>query len=177
MSFDGEILAIDPATKTGAAWGAPGTTPHIETVNLGRDDIADSYGAAVAWMATKLRDRPPALVVIEKVVPPSSAWGHTNHATTMITIGLFGILCGIARCKSIPLLLAPINSWRKHSLGSGRLAGEQAKHRAVRLCRSLGWDAPDHNAAEAACIFIWASAQVAPERAPRIEPLFTRRAS
>jgi hypothetical protein len=155
----GKILALDVATKTGVAEGRPGEVPRLETIDFrGDDGLTGLYGRATLWMATKLRDDPPALVVIEKPVPPSAAFGHTNADTTMITIGMFGILCGIVHCKSIRLEIAPISTWRKHFLGKGNHPGPIAKGLAMQRCALLGWDHEDHNSAEAGGIWDWAGA-------------------
>ena len=155
----GKILALDVASKTGVAEGRPGEIPRLQTIDFrGDDDLTGLYGRATLWMATKLRDNPPDLVVIEKPVPPSGAFGHTNHDTTLITIGMFGILCGIVHCKSIRLEIAPISTWRKHFIGKGNHPGPIAKGLALRRCALLGWDAADHNAAEAGGIWDWAGA-------------------
>lgn len=153
----GKILALDVATRTGVAEGRPGEVPRLQTVDFrAGDDLSMLYANATTWLATKLRDDQPDLVVIERVVPPSGAMGHTNHDTTMISIGTFAIMCGIVRCKNVRLEYAPINTWRKHFLGHGRLPGAQAKRQAQQRCALLGWDAPDHNAAEAGGIWDWA---------------------
>lgn len=153
----GTILAMDVASKTGIAIGRPGEVPRLQTIDFrGEGDLPGLYGRAVTWMATALRDDPPDLVVIERVVPPSGAMGFTNHDTTMISIGMFGILCGIVHCKSIRLELAAISTWRKHFVGKGNYPGTIAKKMAVDRCNLLGWSAPDHNAAEAAGIWDWA---------------------
>lgn len=180
MSFGGTILALDVATHTGVCDGAPGDKPRLSTQKWRAtpdEDISVVYARAVGWMATRLKDDPPALVVIEQPVPPSAAWGSTNHQTTLITIGLFGIFCGIAACKNIEVLVAPISSWRKFALGAGNFKGKIAKQKAVELCKQLGWPAADHNAAESAGIWLWACAQRAPQRVHRPEPLFTRGAA
>ena len=155
----GKILALDVATKTGVAEGRPGEVPRLQTIDFrGKDDLTGLYGRATLWMATKLRDDPPVLVVIEKPVPPSAAFGHTNHDTSMITIGMFGIFCGIVHCKGIHLEIAPISTWRKHFIGKGNYPGPIAKQMALDRCKLLGWDAVDDNAAEAAGIWSWAGA-------------------
>ncbi len=155
----GKILALDVAIKTGVACGRPGEAPRLQTIDFrGDDELTGLYGRATLWMATKLRDDPPELVVIEQPVPPSSAWGQTSHQTTLITIGLFGIMCGIVHCKSIRLEIAPISTWRKHFIGGGRHPGVIAKQMAIERCRLLGWIPEDHNSAEAAGIWSWAGA-------------------
>ncbi|MCC8963733.1 hypothetical protein H8A95_15795 [Bradyrhizobium sp. Pear76] len=157
MQKRGTILALDVASKTGVAFGRPGEVPRLQIVDFrGPGELIGLYARAVEWMASQLRDEPPDLVAIERVVPPSGAKGFTNHETTMITIGLFGILCGITHCKGITLVPAAISTWRKHFIGKGNYPGEVAKRMSVDRCRVLGWDAPDHNAAEAAGIWDWA---------------------
>jgi hypothetical protein len=157
----GKILALDVATRTGVAEGRPGEVPRLRTINFRGDDKNDLtclYGRATLWMAMTLRDNPPDLVVIEKPVPPSGAFGHTNADTTLITIGLFGIICGIVHCKSIRLEIAPISTWRKHFIGKGNAPGVIAKQMALDRCRLLGWKPEDHNSAEAGGIWDWAGA-------------------
>jgi hypothetical protein len=177
----GKILALDVATKTGVAEGRPGEVPHLQTIDFrgkDKDDLAGLYGRATLWMATKLRDDPPDLVVIEQPVPPSGAWGHTNHQTSLITIGLFGIICGIVHCKSIRLEIAPISTWRKHFIGGGDHPGKVAKEMALARCALLGWGGPDidHNAAESAGIWSWAGATFM-GRIPEALHLFGEKAS
>lgn len=160
----GEVLGLDPATRTGVAFGVPGSTPELWTEFFGGEGAAceDVYERATFWLADFLKTRSPALFVIEAPVPPSAIKGFTNHDTTMITIGLYGIMVGIARCKRIPCRAVKISTWRKHFLGAGNgnLKTEQAKRAALRQCRLLGWTPPDHNAAEAGGIWDWGGAQL-----------------
>ncbi len=168
----GTILALDVASKTGVAEGRPGEVPRLQTIDFrGEGELPDFYGRAIEWMATKLRDDPPEMVIIERTVPPSGAKGFTNHDTTMISIGMFGIFSGIVRCKGIRLELAPISTWRKHFIGKGNYPGAIAKKMAVDRCALLGWAAPDHNAAEAAGIWDWAG-QTFTGRTPEALHLF-----
>lgn len=155
----GDVLALDLASKTGVAEGRLGEIPRLTTIDFrGDDGLPGLYGRATLWMAQKVRDNRPDLVVIEKPVPPSSAKGYTNHDTTMITIGMFGIVCGIISCKSIRLEVAPISTWRKHFIGKGNHPGIIAKQLALQRCQLLGWKASDHNSAEAGGIWDWACA-------------------
>lgn len=176
----GTILAIDQNTKSGIAEGLPGATPRLETINFRRDETdtpEDLYERALFYFADRFRADPPGLVAIERVVPPSAAQGFTNHNTTLITLGIYAIVIGVVRCKSIPLRTVAVSTWRKAFLGSGKLTGDVAKREAVRLCGRLGWDAPDHNAAESAGIWHWACSQVAPHALTTLHPaLFGERA-
>lgn len=170
------VMAIDPNTKTGVTEGHPGKTPIIATHNFRRDEtdtIDDIFRRATFFFADRLRDDPPEIAFIEAPVPPMGVAGATTFNTTLITLGIYAIVSGIFGCKKIELRRAPINTWRKYALASGRLRGDEAKRRAVRLCRALNWSAEDHNGAESACIWLYGTAQVAPHLAVRPEPLFT----
>jgi hypothetical protein len=168
------IIAIDPATNTGICEGIVGSKPtlHAQRFRFGDDQDEDLYGAATKFFATFLKDRHPDAVAIE--TPIMADWGKTNHQTTAITRGLYAIFTGIVRCKGIKLIRADIGTWRKYFLGHGRLKGEDAKARCVRLCAQLGWHAPTHDAAEAAGIWMWACSKESPANVQRIEPLFAR---
>lgn len=176
----GPILAIDQNTKSGIAEGEPGSTPRLETINFRRDETdtpEDLYEAALFYFADRFRTDPPGLVAIERVVPPSAAQGFTNHNTTLITLGIYAIVIGIVKCKSIPLRIVAVQTWRKAFLGNGKLKGDVAKREAVKLCGRLGWNAPDHNAAEAAGLWHHACTQVAPYGVTTLHPaLFAERA-
>jgi hypothetical protein len=179
------ILALDPAKKCGVAIGAPGERPHLSVVNFARelDEPEDIFARSLKWIDRALDgvigvgngfvlDK-PTLLAIEAPIAPSEKFGFTTFDTTLIALGLSAIFRGSARARGIPIMLAPINSWRKYCLSRGNLKGRDAKAAMIRLCRGLGWgDAIDHNAAEAAGIFLWASGQINPRLATRPEPLF-----
>lgn len=169
------IIALDPATTTGLCHGRVGERPTLIAQSFKSKTEEDLYGAATAFFATFLKTRSPDLLCIE--APIMATWGKTNAQTTSITRGLYAIFTGIARCKGIEIKRADIGTWRKYFLGRGNLKGPEAKRQCVALCAQLGWEAPDHNAAEAAGIWSWASSQLAPRGAQRIEPLFARTAA
>jgi hypothetical protein len=173
---DGIVLALDPATKTGFCIGRPREEPYLSTVDLGRefDQPADIYGRAIRWFEASFLVKPearPALLVIEQ--PIRASWGKTNSKATEITQGLHAVFTGFAVSRKIPHIEAPIKTWRRYALGRGDLKREAAKIAAMRLCRTLHWNAPDDNAAEAGGIWLWGCATVAPMVVRRIEPLFT----
>lgn len=169
------IIGIDPATSAGICEGIVGKTPTLLTQRFRGDTHEQMFGAATAFFAKFLKDRSPDLVAVE--APIMATWGKTNAQTTDLTRGLYAIFTGIAGAKGITVLPAHIGTWRKYSLGHGGLKGPEAKRQCVALCKQLGWPAPDHNAAEAAAIWLWAGSQIAPATVQRIEPLFARSAA
>jgi hypothetical protein len=159
------VLALDPATKTGYAIGRPKEQPVLATVDLG-DEFAthnDIFRRAHYWLAGVLKAQRPDLFVIEDVVPPSAIQGRTTHSGSIISVGLSGIFIGMAGAHGIPVLRAPISTWRKYFLGHGKLPREKAKLAAMRQCRRLGCTYKDDNAAEAGGIWFWACGQIMPQ--------------
>jgi hypothetical protein len=181
------ILALDPGKRTGVAIGEPGKRPRLLTFNFGRDldDPEDVFVRAMKWIERALDgaldlafDEPmgkPTVLAIEAPVPPSGKFGFTNFDTTLATLGMSVIFRTVARSRGIPVKLAPINSWRKYALGRGNLKGKDAKAGMIRLVKGLGWGDHDHNACEAAGVWLWACGQIAPQRVTRHEPLFLER--
>jgi hypothetical protein len=163
------ILALDSAKVTGVCEGVPGSDPVLETVNFARphDDEFDIWARAQTWFIRRILDHRPGLILLEGLVP---------QFDKTLQCGIFSAFGGIARNKQIPILVAPVQTWRATILGDGKLKKEIAKARAISICGALGWSAPDHNAAEAAMQWLYACWKVAPNSVPRI-PLFMRGAA
>ena len=173
----GRVLALDPATKTGFAYGAPDEAPEIGTIDFGRDhDIsADVFGRAVSWWRGRMQTSRADMLVIEPPIPPGELWGGSNYQSTVVLHGLYAIFVGLAMERKMPVLEASTRTWRKYFLGSGNMKRDVAKLAAKRLCRLLKWGDPatlDDNAADAAGIWAWGCAMVAPKIALRVEPMF-----
>lgn len=174
MTACGTILAIDPSSRgCGFAEGVPGFIPLLQTVKFHTDETdteIEIFGRAADYLEKRLADQSPAVIAIER--PLVVAKGYHHDPT--ITLGLFGIFTGLAKARGIRVIPVSIVAWRAFFLGRGRgkLAGSTAKAEAIRICRALKWNPPDHNAAEAAGIFLYACSIVAPN-ATRPEPLFT----
>jgi hypothetical protein len=154
------ILALDPASITGVADGYIGEAPILKCWRL-REDADDephdifARAARLLWLRISLEK--PDVLAIEMPVPPHSAKGQTTAATTLITMGLYALFTGIAGAARIQVVPAHIRTWRKAVLGQGNLKGDIAKARMMAMCRRMQLDPPDHNAAEAAGIWMWAA--------------------
>jgi len=174
----GYVFALDPASVTGFAYGAPDEkTPEIGSIALSRefDDPADVFGRAVGWWRGRMQTRRADLLIIEPPIPPGELWGKSNYQSTVILHGLYAIFVGLAKDWKIDELEAPTQTWRKYFLGNGNMKRDRAKLAAKRLCRTLKWGDPltlDDNAADAAGMWAWGCAMVAPHVVRRVEPLF-----
>lgn len=167
-----DILALDPATRCGVAYGPAGGTPVLLTVNWGGRDLdepEDVFARASAWIARRLDGaQRPDVLAVEVPVPKYDS---------LVVMGLYAIICGAARQRGIPLKRAAVGTWRAWALGTNKLRRPVAKARAVELANALGWRPTDDNSAEAGLIWLWCCSQVAPRLAQRPEPLFIRRAT
>ena len=159
------ILALDVATRTGAAVGEPGTNPKIFCVDFRAG--GDVFTNCVRWATRVFTERPPELVVLEDLVP--------KYDKT-VQCGLHSIISGIAGANGVPVEGAPIQTWRALVLGNGKLSRQHAKTRAIQVCAQLGWPVKNDDEAEAACIWLYACSLKAPRLAQRI-PFFMRGAA
>lgn len=158
----GAILALDPATLTGVADGVPGSDPVLSVVKLRRDEDCthiDLIRRAADFMWRRMANDRPDLVVIEAAVPPHAVKGHTTARSTEVLQQVRGAYIGIAAAAGVKVVEVHIRTWRKSVLGMGNLPGARAKYLMMQQCKHLGWNAPDHNAAEAAGIWLWACSQ------------------
>lgn len=160
------LVALDTATRTGIATGVIGGKPTLSSINFGRllDRDADIFCRVLRWAERLLAD-PPDVLVIEAMVPQ---FDKTLQA------GIRACILGIAAKHPIKILEVGTRTWRKYAFSGATMKRAEAKAAALTLCQQLGWPATDDDAAEAGCIWAWASAQVAPQLAVRVEPLFLR---
>jgi hypothetical protein len=64
---------------------------------------------------------------------------------------------------------------RQHFIGARNLKSAIAKREVFERCRRLGWQVPDHNAADAVATWHFACSLIDPELAMQTSPLFNRR--
>lgn len=165
------IWAFDIASQMGVAEGYAGEKPRLYTVRLAStdDDLDDAFGRAVKWMAERLLVERPDRIIIEAPIPGSKKNGKTSARSVWLTVGLASCITGTAKAKRVPVRRANISSVRKHFIGIGNLPGDVAKPRTVRLCRALGWEPPNHDAADAGACWHWGCAQFDREHVQSIE--------
>ena len=161
------LLALDPGTKTGWAYGNIGQQPVLGTCNFKHDTHAKIFGHALNWIERMAFDA----LIIEAPIPPSQKWGATNYGTTQILLGITAIFMASAENREAELHLVPIKTWRAYSLSNGNLDRAAAKAAALKLCQVMKWEVIDDNGAEAAGIFLYGERIIAPKIARFVEPL------
>ncbi|GIT90131.1 hypothetical protein JANAI62_03860 [Jannaschia pagri] len=170
------VVALDIATQTGIAVGDVGGDPRAWSVDLGKGD--EARGAKLLGVVDRLlRDERPDLVVVEAPIGGPNA----SH----LLIGLAFVAKSVCKARGVHADSVHISSVRKHFLGSvPTTRGQSAKNKAdakkaikqmvVHRCRLLGWDVPDHDAADAAACWDFACARHGQHQAHRSTPLFAK---
>ena len=158
MGAEGLVMGLDIAGRTGVAEGIPGSVPRLYSVPfvLEDDDSAsECFGRAVRWAASRFKDNLPIGVWVEGVVPETALQGRTNFNASLIRVGLYAVLIGVARAKGIPIYPVNIGKYRKAFTGHGGLSGPEGKQLVFKQCKLLGWDPPDLDASDAGGVWYY----------------------
>lgn len=171
-----KVLALDIATQTGIAIGDVGGAPKCYSVDLGKKDSHDVRFSRLLRMVDRLiREEKPDYIAVEAPIggPQASAF----------LIGLVAIVRAVSAARGVPCEDLHIGSVRKHFLGKvpttrgmaakdKRAAVAAIKGLIVARCRSLGWNVPDHDSADAAACFDFACSSLSPAHGAMTSPLF-----
>lgn len=171
--MEGEGIGLDVASTMGVCEGVPGQRPRLYTVRLGSpdDDHAAAFAKSIKWMAQRLLVSRPDWIVIEAPIPAAAMSGGTNANSLAKLWGLAACIEGTARAKNVLVRRVNIQKVRKNFIKHGNLKGPEAKRRTVALCRALGWEPPNHDAADAAACWHLGCTMFAPDLAHRVDPL------
>ncbi len=156
----GRILALDIATATGVAEGAPGEQPTLRSVRFGEQgaSLEASFAAAIAWTEQVLQERRPGMIVFEAPLAPSFMRGHTSANTIRKLMGLAAVITGTAhRHGFYNIREATVSDIRRHFLGRRRLRSAEAKKATIARCRELGLNPKNHNESDAAALWFYAA--------------------
>jgi hypothetical protein len=171
-----DILALDIATTTGWARGAPGEMPRSGSVRFGKAASSTDvvFAEALRWLSNFLKVDPPTSIMLEAMLPPQAMKNETSRATRDRLAGLHGVLRGVAHCRGVCEISTVSTLTARHHFCGTRAA---SKDDVFDKCRALGWPAQDHNAADACAVWSFACGLVAPETALMVSPLFKRKAA
>lgn len=168
------ILALDLASVSGWALGAPGEVPRHGTTRFA--SVRASHEAifcnAMHWMSVKCQDYAIDLVVWESPLQTSFKRGHTNANTTTVLYGLPAVIGAVAYDNGIyDIRKADTRDVRLHFIGSNpkRIV---AKRAVKAQCRRMGWEVADDNEADALAIWHYICSLIEPKLALQPVPLF-----
>ena len=159
------IFALDLATNTGFAVGAPGTRPRTGTIRLKRPDEPQdvAFGNLIYWLNEEwTRDRPQ-LVVKEAPFSLQAFKERTNSQSGVeLAYGLHAIVRGMCSRFGVRCEQAHPATIRKHFIGTAKLGDRAATKAAViqrcRLLKLVPADCNDDNRCDAAATHDYACA-------------------
>jgi crossover junction endodeoxyribonuclease RuvC len=165
--FDGEILALDLATRTGWARGRPGQDPTFGRILL-HGDKAERYRELRAWLAPQLSqvDR----VIYESAAVPMLMMGRTNTDAIRFLIGCCEHVEELCH-GVVELYEVRVSAVRVHFIGRN-LKRDLAKAQTRRRCEGLGWMVTNDDEADAAALWSYAVCLMRPDLAHLHSPLF-----
>lgn len=157
------VLALDISTSLGIAEGwADSYSPRLTVEQFSETDDDSNYERAMAralvWAGRRLAASSPLprpTVVVIEGSQTNGFGGKTTFNTTRMLLGLLGVITAAVRAKEIRIVSPAVSTIRAVFIGHGRLAGPVAKKQVQAMCRLLDWEAPDHNAADAAAAWAW----------------------
>ena len=176
------ICALDVATRTGWAVGRPSEQPTAGSIRFGQfySEPREIFGSALKWFSEFLRAMPvmPDTLILEAMLPPDAMRGKTSRAVRDRLAGLHGVMIAVAHLRGVGKIAeASVGDVRAHFIGDRACKRDAAKRAVMVQCEAQGWNAPDHNAADACALWSYACALVRPELALRVVPLFHRRSA
>ena len=168
------ILAFDFATVTGWACGNPGEQPESGVVRFGKASPTHGQIAAeaIAWTIDLLDRIKPMQIVFEQPLPPNFTGGHTTLNTALVTMGLPFMMQGIAyKLGYFNVEAVRVSHIRTFFIGSN-MKSEEAKKLTFQRCQQLGFNPKDDNESDALALWCYQCAQIKPELAHKLTPLF-----
>jgi len=176
MKFSGRVLALDIATVTGWAVGAPGEVPEFGSVRFGKKGAsrAETYRAFRTWLEDKwnVRGAQPEMIIYESPLVPSFAAGKTNIDTLRLLSGLCENLEEWSLGK-FELHEATVSKVRVFFIG-GNYKSRIAKPLVLERCNAIGWPCTTTDESDACALLAFQLARLRPDLSVETMPLFYR---
>ena len=149
------MIALDLSSQVGWAIGELGGRPLLGTWVL---PSIGGEGARFASFENELADamavHEPSIMALEAPLPLPAL---NNRDVAFQQMGLRAIALSEAYRASASVHESDVYSIRLAVLGTGRFAKGQVKHAVEAWAKREGLNAPDHNAADAACLWTFYS--------------------
>jgi crossover junction endodeoxyribonuclease RuvC len=170
------ILALDLASVTGWALGAPGEIPRSGSIRFARSghSMAAHFRGCRTWLTDFVTISKPDIVVFEGPLAPSYVAGNTNTDVVRALMGLIAIVEEALYDTRIQVREATVSNVRAFFLGTNRIKRDEAKVATKRRCRELGWPVTDDNSADALALWAYMVNIVSPQDGVKFLPLFRK---
>ena len=168
------IAALDIATRTGFAFGEPGSKPRTDLWRLKQpsehyDVVGGNIGKKIRDLCF-LADTRPDLIVFESPIPPYQEQGKGERKnpirrsieSILLPQRAVGGLQGVAECYGIEVMGVHLSKVRTHFIGRASAGSPEATKAAViSRCMALGYvprGFKDDNICDALALWDWACA-------------------
>ncbi len=168
-------MALDLAGVVGFAVGRPSDRgPLLYSFQL--PGAAGEYGVTYVAFEQLLEQQidlhEPALIVFEAPLPIGQPGQIKTNVHAVRRQGGLAAVCELVGYRrGIRTYEAGLSSVRAHFIQNGR-PGRDGKRLVMRMCDTLGWRYPDHNAADAAAVWSYTVACMDNRYAHQSLPLF-----
>ena len=159
------IAALDLSSKTG--WAVHDGKRHAPLLGT-KQLVGWGYDTGSMlehwrlWLGEFFKAHDPELVAIEAWMLPQ----HGDGRTILKQAGLLGFTEWCCKISGRKVEIVYAASWRKTFLGSAHGKTDELKQKSLEACRALGWNPPDHNAADAAGVLHHAIDAIAKVQSP-----------
>lgn len=166
MSWQGDILALDIATRLGWAEGEPGGTPRFGSERLAPDGSSQAaiFAGMIGFLGTRLQAFRPRTIVFEAPELFRLRSGKATRATIEVLFGLPAVMQGVAfRMGVYDLQEATANDVRGFFIGDRKLKRAAAKPAVIAECHRRGWMVRNDDEADACALWAFMSAVKVPD--------------
>lgn len=159
------VTALDLAAVSGVCFGELPASPAFLTIDLRKEDGRGGRGVALMRaLARHFDEYKPERVFIER--PLDAHVAAKMGVTTDTVIALNGSVMlaeTVAFSRRIATELVEVQTARKHFIGVRSFPDKKDGKRAVfARCTQLGWDPPNHDCSDAACLWDYGSSTCTP---------------
>jgi hypothetical protein len=172
MAFQGKVLALDIASTTGWAYGAPGSVPVCGSHRLAKagTERGEMYRHFRTWLDFLCSAHPPNLIVYESPAVPMIMQGKTNIDTIKLLTGFAEHLEEWAY-QYCELREARVSDVRVHFIGRN-MRSVDATPKVMARCEQLGWPVTNHDEGDACALWDYQCGYLRPDLAHKTTPLF-----
>ena len=173
-AFTGRILALDLASSTGYAVGAPGDVPLNGSIKFEGQSMAARFVGCREFVLMMCAKYTPKIVIFESPMAPSFMRGHTTTNTARVLLGLIAVVEATLYGKGYDVREASVSEVRQFFLGTNLYKSRDAKRATFDRCVELGWKPHDLDAADSLALWAYQVGIVSPADGMKLLPLFGR---
>ena len=144
------IIAMDLSTSAGVALGRAGGTPEIFSETFDGSGQAAKFNQALDWALRLIDKHSPDIIVIEKAIATGPVG---SEARVQFAFGYRAAVMIAAYRRGVRVKDVPVQTVRKHFLGTAKMRRDEAKRATMTRCKQLGWVVANDDEADACAVW------------------------